>query len=162
MKIVMDSDCLVKLAKAGAKEDVIQGMEVFIPVLVKKETVDEAKKQGYEDAALIEGNIDKKGLRIVKYKGKSFPAIPSAKGEKEVMSLYMEGGYDAVASDDRRFLRKLDAVKIPYLTPAACILYLFNSGKVEKTRASKLLDALKPYINSEEYFIARFYLEEKS
>ncbi|MCC7202359.1 MAG: hypothetical protein IT393_06855 [Nitrospirae bacterium] len=162
MKIVMDSDCLVKLTKAGAKEDVINGMAVFIPALVKKETVDEAKKQGYEDAVIIEGNIDKKGLRVVKDQGKSIPAIPSSKGEKEVMSLYMEGGYDAIASDDRRFLKKLDALRIPYLTPAACILYLFKSGKVQKKKASKLLDALKPYISNEEYIIARFYVEEKS
>jgi hypothetical protein len=35
MKIVMDSDCLVKLAKSRAKEAVVSAMEVHIPPLVK-------------------------------------------------------------------------------------------------------------------------------
>ena len=40
MKIVMDSDCLVKLAKSGVKETIASAMEIFIPVLVKEETVE--------------------------------------------------------------------------------------------------------------------------
>ena len=53
----MDSDCLVKLTKAGAKEAVMREMEVYIPHLVKKETVDEAKKRGYQDASIIEKRV---------------------------------------------------------------------------------------------------------
>lgn len=40
-------------------------MEVHIPPLVKKETVDEAKGRGYQDAFMIEENIDKKTLHVV-------------------------------------------------------------------------------------------------
>lgn len=57
MKIVMDADCLVKLVKAGAKEAVVSSMTVHIASLVKKETVDDARDKGYQDAGLIQENI---------------------------------------------------------------------------------------------------------
>lgn len=59
----MDADCLVKLTKAGAKEAIVSAMEVHIPLLVKKETVDEAKKHGYQDAFIVEDNLDKKNIK---------------------------------------------------------------------------------------------------
>lgn len=43
MKLVTDSDCLVKLAKAGAKEGILSGIKAFIPALVRIETVDQAE-----------------------------------------------------------------------------------------------------------------------
>lgn len=158
----MDSDCLVKLTKAEAKEAVIEHMEVYIPPLVKKETVDEAKERGYQDAFIIEENLANKGLRIGKHKGKAGFAVPVAKGELEVVSLYLDGGYDAIASDDRRFLKKLDALGIPYLTPTACIIYLFKAGEIDKRKALNILDGLRPFVSYEEYMISRFYLERES
>lgn len=157
----MDSDCLVKLTKAGAKEVVLSAMEVHIPYLVKKETVDEVRGRGYQDTFMIEENIEKKILHLVKHQKESPLAFPASKGEKEVVSLYLKGGYDAIASDDRRFLRKLEAANIPYLTPTACLLYLYNIGRLEISKASELLEGLKPLISNEEYTIARFYLEGK-
>jgi hypothetical protein len=64
MKVVMDSDCLVKLSKAGAKEAVASTMEISIPPLVKIETVDEAKICGFHDAFIIEENISRKLLKL--------------------------------------------------------------------------------------------------
>jgi len=69
----MDSDCLVKLTKAGAKEAIVSAMEVHIPPLVKKETVDEAKERGYQDAFINEENIDKKVLQVVKHQREKAP-----------------------------------------------------------------------------------------
>lgn len=161
MKIVMDSDCLVKLTKAGAKETVIQAMEVHIPHLVKKETVDDAKNRGYRDAFVIEENIDKEGLHVVKHRGKASYQELLAKGENEALSLYLTGGYDAIASDDRRFLKKLEAAGIPFLTPTACIIYLYKAEKMGKKATLDIIDDIKPFISSDEYLIAKFYLEGK-
>lgn len=158
----MDSDCLVKLTKAEAKEVVIEHMEVYIPPLVKRETVDEAKERGYQDAFIIEENLAHNGLHIGKHKGKAGFGVPVAKGESEVVSLYLDGGYDAIASDDRRFLKKLEALGIPYLTPTACIIYLFKAGKIDKRKALNILDGLRPFVSDEEYMISRFYLERES
>jgi hypothetical protein len=162
MKVVMDSDCLIKLSKAGAKEAVVSAMEISIPPLVKKETVDEAKASGCHDAFIIEENISHRSLRVVSLKNKKSPFLTAAKGEMEVVSLFSQGNYDAVASDDKRFLKKLNAAGIPYLTPAACIIYLHQSGKAEKMEAARMLEALKPFISREEYAVAMLYLEKQS
>ncbi len=162
MRVVMDSDCLVKLTKSGAKEAIVSAMEVHIPPLVKKETVDEAKERGYQDAFIIEDNLDKKILHVVKHQWKKPPSMSAAKGEREVVSLYLDGNYDAIASDDRRFLKRLEAASIPYLTPTACLVYLHKSKRVEKSAAVEMLEALKPFISSEEYAVAKLYMEEKS
>lgn len=157
----MDSDCLVKLTKAGAKEAILSAMEVNIPSLVKKETVDEAKKKGHRDAFIIEENIEKKTLRVVTTKGGKALPVSAEKGEAEVVSLYSEGNYDAIASDDSRFLKKLEAADIPYLTPTACLIYLHRSKRLGKPETAKILEALKPFVSRDEYTIAVLYLEDK-
>ncbi len=155
----MDADCLVKLTKSGAKEAIVSAMEVHIPLLVKKETVDEAKKYGYQDAFTIEDNIDRKKLHVVKPQSSKLSFLYAAKGESETVSLYLHGNYDAIASDDQRFLKRLEASGIPYLTPAACIIYLHKSKRVERTAAVEMLESLQPFISREEYAIAKLYLE---
>ncbi len=157
----MDSDCLVKLTKAGAKEFIVSEMTVHIPDLVKRETVDEVRGRGYQDSVIIEENINKRLIHIIKHQKEIRSKMPVSKGESEVMSIYLKGGYDAVASDDRRFLKKLEAAKIPYLTPAACIIYLYQHKRFGKMAVLELLEALKYFISSEEYTIARFYMEGK-
>ncbi|MBI1812073.1 MAG: hypothetical protein HY035_03750 [Nitrospirae bacterium] len=158
----MDSDCLVKLTKSGAKEAIVSVMEVHIPPLVKKETVDEAKERGYQDAFIIEENIDRKVLQVVKHEWKKSSAISATKGEAEVISLYLGGNYDAIASDDQRFLKRLEAANIPYLTATACLVYLYKNKKVERSAAVGMLESLKPFISRDEYAVAKLYMEEKS
>lgn len=158
----MDSDCLVKLTKAGAKEAILSGIEVSIPALVKKETVDEAKEKGHQDGLIIEENLSKKSLRVVEARRKKQSITAATKGEEEVVSVYLSGKYDAVASDDRRFLKRLEAANIPSLTPTACLVYLYQGGKIEQFEALQLLESLKPYISSQEYAVAIVYMEKKS
>ena len=162
MKIIMDSDCLVKLSKAGAKEAIVSAMEVSMPPLVKKETVDEAKANGYRDAFMIEENIAKELLHVVRLQGKQSSVVSVVKGEEKVVSLFSQGNYDAIASDDKRFLKKLDAANIPYLTPAACLIYLYKSKKIKKAEVTGMLEALKPFISRDEHAVAKLYLEDQS
>lgn len=129
----------------------------------KKETVDETRGRDYQDALLIEENIKKETLYVAKLMANiSFPTVPVTKGEREVVSLYLEGKYDAIASDDKRFLKKLEAANIPFLTPAACVVYIFKKGRIKMLNALEMLEKLKPFIAIEEYMIAKFYLEGKS
>ena len=157
----MDSDCLVKLTKSGAKEAVLQAFRVFIPTAVKNETVVEGKRLGFEDAYTIEKNIKRKLLRAIQVPRSKLKPFPATKGEVAVLSVYMRGGFGAVASDDRKFLGRLEAVNIPYLTPAACVLYLFLTGSKSKPETLILLGKLRAWVSREEYEIAKFYLEGK-
>jgi hypothetical protein len=83
MKVVMDSDVLIKLTKAGSKEFIIKLLEVSIPKRVQEETVIEPK--GYPDAKKIQKNIDSGRIRIVG------PSNHNT-GELEALSLYSSGG----------------------------------------------------------------------
>ena len=159
MKIVMDSDCLVKFAKSGVKETIASAMEVFIPVLVKRETVDEAKKHGYQDAFIIEENINKESVHVAAPNPRKPSSLPGTKGEAEVLSLFLSGNYDAIASDDQRFLSRLEAARIPYLTPTACLIYLFKGERVGKQAAKEMLESLRPFVSREEYAVAKLVLE---
>src|SRR5437870_6059814 len=62
MRLLMDSDCLIKLVKASLKELVCHHFIVEIPPLVIKETVHESK--GLPDAEVIQANLDKKHLAV--------------------------------------------------------------------------------------------------
>ncbi len=158
----MDADCLVKLTKAGIKESIVSAMEVHISALVKKETVDEAKRRGFQDAFEIETHVAAKKLHVATLHKKKTPGVLASKGEEEVVSLFEEGNYDAIASDDRRFLKILDAARIPYLTPSACLVYLHKKNRIDRGKAMEMLESLKPFISSDEYVVVKLYLEERS
>ena len=160
MKIVMDADCLIKLTKAGAKSAVLSALKTSIPLEVKRETVDEGKKGNHPDAFIIEKNIKRGTLKPVQTSKKTQQGFVAHKGEREVVALFLGGGYDAVASDDARFLRKLEVAGIPFITAAACVVYLYVSGKVKKKRALDLLKQLRKHISDEEYSVFRLFMEE--
>ena len=146
MKAIMDSDCLIKLTKAGAKEAVTRSIEVHIPLLVKRETVDDAKRLGHQDALLIEANIASGAVQVKRERATRVMVAGLGKGENDVIAAYLAGRYDVVASDDSRFLRKLDAAGIPFLTPAACIIHAFESGVIAKEAAVELLRNLSRFV----------------
>lgn len=157
----MDADCLIKLTKSGAKEAIVSAFEVHIPPLVKKEVVDIAKMRGYQDAFVIEENIHRKALRITSRHAKRSETILASKGEVDVLSLYEHGKYDAIASDDQKFIKKLAAAHIPYLTPSACLVYLQKTNRLGAAKALEMLESLKPFISREEYVVTKLYLEAK-
>jgi rRNA-processing protein FCF1 len=145
MKIVIDSDALIKLTKSGAKELITEYFDVAIPERVYEETVTEA--EGYPDAKEIKRNIEAK--RIV-----AKEAQREEKGEMAVLDLFKRGDYDLLVSDDRRFLKHLAANGIPYLTPPFLIVNLLHKRKISKKCAENYIDNLKMYISEEEYLTA--------
>jgi hypothetical protein len=161
----MDADCLIKLTGAGAKEAVLSAMEVSVPLAVKKEAVDEGKEGNYPDAYVIEVNINRGRLKAMKTqkdllrKRDAVRGMVLHGGEKEVLSLFLGGSYQAIASDDARFLKKLEVLSIPYLTAAACVIYLYTSKQSSKQKVLTLLERLKGHISDEEYSVFRLFME---
>jgi rRNA-processing protein FCF1 len=145
MKIVIDSDALIKLTKSGAKELITEYFDVVIPERVYEETVAEA--EGYPDAKEIKRNIEAKRIVVRE-------AQQEEKGEMAVLDLYKRGDYDLLVSDDRRFLKHLAANGIPYLTPPFLIVNLLHKRKISKKCAENYIDNLKMYISEEEYLTA--------
>jgi hypothetical protein len=145
MKVVMDSDVLIKLTKAGSKEFIVKLLDVSIPKRVHEETVIESK--GYPDARKIQENIESGKIRV---------AGPSKHntGELEALSLYSSGGYESIVSDDRKFLNHLERNNIPYLTSSSLVVYLLYAKKISKEDTIKYIDSLKMYISRDQYLTA--------
>ena len=144
MRIVVDSDALIKITKAGLKELVVSNLEIFIPKKVYEETVEVPKEKGFSDALEIDKNVNSGKIQI-----KESPR--REEGELEVLSLYRTGEFRAVVSDDRKFLRWLDRVEIPYLTPSSLIVHLFYKGALSRDDALAHIEKLRKYISEEEY-----------
>jgi len=159
MKVIMDSDSLVKLTKAKAKEIVVENVEVYIPPRIFEETVTVPKKKGFPDAFLIEENVEKGLLTIGKLKDdiqleEMINDLGIEYGESDVFRLCKSGGFDVISSDDSRFLKIIDALDIPYLTPTALIVYLYNKKILTKNDAKYYINNLKEMISDEEYYLS--------
>lgn len=154
MNIVMDADCLIKLTKAGLKEEACRAFAITIPRRVEEEVVDQGKRRDLPDAFVIEQNISA-GLLSVQSAGGAKTSI----GEKEAILLYQKGGFDAIASDDRRFVRQLRTFDIPYLTPAVVLAVMVKSNILKASDALQRLETLLPYISESEYYAVKLVLE---
>jgi rRNA-processing protein FCF1 len=149
MKVVMDSDCLIKLTKAGVKERVCGAWEVYIPALVSRETTVAAPR--LPDAARIKDNI-KAGLIVVKGGGQG------RKGEDAALDLFRTGAFQAVATDDVRFVRRLRGLGVPFAVPAVIVTKLHREGVLTRPEADAALAALVPFISAEEHAAAELML----
>jgi len=146
MKLAMDADCLIKLTKAGLKEAVCAAWAISIPPLVQEETVDRSPHR--PDAALIGESIKAGRLTL------GDVAAGYAKGEDAVLSLFNHGGFDAVATDDARFIRRLRGLGVPYALPAVIIVLLRKEDSMTDLEARAALAALRPHISADEYAAA--------
>lgn len=151
MKMLMDTDCLIKLTKSTLKELVCGNFSVIIPQIVKEEVVDNAK--GHPDAAIIKGNIETGLLTINKMRSSA------QKGEDAVFAIFHQGKFDAVCSDDKRFIKRLRLFDIPYITPSVFIAILLKKGKLTIKEAHKKLDSLSPFVSEDEYYAVKLVLK---
>lgn len=151
MKVVMDADCLIKLTKAKLKEKVCSSFAVIIPQRVKEEVVDQGKS--HPDSVMVRENLDKGRLTISRAGG------VEQKGEEAVLAVFRQGGFEAVCSDDKKFIKKLRLFDVPYLTPAVFIPVMMKKGMLEGKEAHERLKALSPFISEDEYSIVKLKLD---
>ncbi len=131
--------------------------EICIPPEVKKETVTVPKKEGFADAIIIEQNLRHVNLLNPKKRGDVEGMIKSFNldaGEADVFLLYYSGGFDGISSDDSKFIRMLDELGIPFLTPSALILNLFHRKIISKKEVRGYLKNLQGMISEEEYHLS--------
>ena len=156
MKILMDSDCLIKLTKAGLKEYICQQYEVTIPAIVKKEVVDAGKSKGFPDAELVEKNIQKNILQVA---GKE--SLPHIKGDQALIEVFKRGRYEAIATDDAKLIRFLRSTGLRFILPGLLIYSLYQRNSIDRLTALNWLEKLSPSISEDEYSMVKFILEEK-
>lgn len=147
----MDADCLIKLTKSKIKELVCKNFSVVIPQIVKEEIT--YNTQEHFDAMIISENIENKLITI------NTMSSSSKKGEDAIFSIFQQGEYDAICSDDKRFIRRLRFFNIPYITPAVFIALLLKKGKLTGKEAREKLDCLSSFVSDEEYNVIKAFLE---
>jgi rRNA-processing protein FCF1 len=150
MVLAMDADCLIKLTKAGLKEQVCAAWSVSIPALVRRETVERTPNR--PDAVRIGENITA-GRLAVRAVGEDLE-----KGEDAVLDLYKSGGFDAVATDDARFVRRLRGLGIPYALPAVIVVRLRLDGMLNADQAQQALAALRQHVSADQHAAALLML----
>lgn len=152
MKVLVDADCLIKLTKSKLKELVCKSFSVSVPQVVKEEVVDNAEK--HPDALIIKKNIESKLLTLNK------TSLSAQKGEDAVFATFQHRKFDAICSDDKRFLKRLQLFDIPYITPSVFIAILLKDGKITVEEACEKLDLLSPFISDDEYNTVKLVLEK--
>jgi rRNA-processing protein FCF1 len=157
MEILMDSDCLIKLTKAGLKEFICKEERIVIPGIVKREVVDAGKSKDHPDAELIEENIRHGLITLAKE-----VVSDRVKGDQALVTIFRRGRYKAVATDDAKLTRILQATGIPYILPALLIFLICRKGLIDKTKGLNWLERLSPFISEEEYSVTKLLLEETS
>jgi rRNA-processing protein FCF1 len=151
MKVVMDADCLIKLTKAGMKERVCAAWSIHIPAVVRRETT--TKAPGLPDAVRIADNI-RSGLVTV-----ASGVGTRGKGEDAALKLFRAGKFDAIATDDLRFIRRLRGLGVPFAVPAVIVVRLYRAGVLSRTEADSAIGALAPLISPDERAVAELLLD---
>ncbi|MFQ6137231.1 MAG: hypothetical protein ACE5PM_08635 [Candidatus Hydrothermarchaeales archaeon] len=159
MKMLIDSDSLIKLTKIGAKKVVATNIDVYMPPKVRDETITASKKEGYSDAFLIEENLNKGLLKVKESKGDQYTEemieqLNLAGGEADIFRVYRAHDFDAISSDDGRFLSILDELDLPYLTPSSVIVNLYYREIIDEEESKGFMERLKEIVSEEEYYLA--------
>jgi len=157
MTILMDSDCLIKVTKAGLKEPLCRYERITIPMNVKREVVDEGKRRGHADAEMIEVNIENGLITLAKGRVASH-----LKGDQSLIETFKEGRYSAIATDDARLTRLLRSAHIPFILPGMLIYAIFKKGEIDRDTGLDWLDKLSPYISEDEYGLSKLLVEGNS
>lgn len=154
MNLLMDSDCLIKLTKAGLKDLVAESNALFIPVVVRQEVVDTGKDKGCADAFIVEKNIAAQRITVLKSTGQYLD------GDEALVALFPGDNYDAVATDDAKLARKLRMHNIPHVLPALLLHRLWRQKIITTEVALAGLERLAQFISEEEYSTVRLLLEK--
>lgn len=150
MNLVMDADCLIKLTRAGLKEHVCRWFTIAIPSRVRVEVVEQGSR--HPESAVVARNLAQGLIREVQG-----PEVE--RGEEAAAELYRQGGFHAIASDDRRFVRRLHTESVPYLTPGVLLFLLARDGQISLAEAYRALARLTPMVSNEELAVVKMKLE---
>ena len=161
MKILLDADASIKLAKIGIIETFASGFEVIITADVYREQVTTGLKRNYPDAKKMEKLVSDGKVAVVKSTEKSsvYDSLTLGRGEKSVINYYMANDVDLIISDDEAFLKILDNYAVPFTPVAGAILMCIIHGLMSKEKGIKYLELLKPMIRDENMFYIKSKIE---
>lgn len=162
-RVVLDSDGLIKLAKADILEVVLKAWRCLVPQAVYVETVERGIQAVYPDALAIREVLHSRTVRPMVHHPRATMLLQQkrglGRGEQEALHLFFRARAHAIISDDAAFLTVLDQAGVPYLPPALVLLELAHRGQIEPRAALKGLERMRSLIRPEIYRMARSNLE---
>ena len=151
-KLLIDADCIIKITKAGLKATILDCFDAYMLEKVRQEVVEEGLEKGCEYAMVVKNNIIKGKLKIVE-------SLIDVSGDEAIIRTFNRTEYDFVGTDDKKFIKKLKVLDIPYLVPGLLIYHLFQLNEITKEEGLYFLEKLSLFISDDEYQIVRFLLE---
>ena len=143
MALILDSDARFKLNRVGALELLAHSFLCVIPEAVYDEVVLGGRSGGYEDADAIGQIIS--DLVEIQAVSPNPASARLGRGERQVLALAIQLGAGSVAvSDDREFLRQVEAAEMQHLSPAMAITYLAQNAVIDIPQARQMLATMQP------------------
>ena len=155
--LLLDSDALIKLNRAGVLVQVVGSFSCVIPMAVYEEVVTAGRAHRYPDADAIEAALA--NFEIVPGNATFGAGLGLGAGERAILDLLTRMQDAIVVSDDRRFLSVLSLEGAPFLTPADVLVVMNGTGVLSGPKARNGLELLRPLIRTSAYWDARNDLE---
>ena len=89
-------------------------------------------------------------IKVEKFKIDS-PIKNLGRGELSTLYLYKKKNFDAIITDDRKFLSVLSEQKIPFILPSDVITRLVKKKKITVKKSLEALEKLRPLIREDLY-----------
>lgn len=150
--IVADADGLIKLGKSGVLPALLAAARILVPQAVWDEAVEEGKRGMYEDAYILERELEAGGVEIVEHEPSeeaeallAGSAAALGAGESAALGVFFAREADAILTDDRAFLGLLVSSEppVPALVPAAAIVLLAEADRLSLEEAREALNKLE-------------------
>lgn len=162
-RVVLDSDGLIKLAKADILEVVLKAWDCLVPQAVYVETVERGIRAAYPDALAIREVLQPASVRPMVHHPRATMLLRQkrnlGRGEQEALHLFFRTRAHAIISDDKAFVTVLDQAGVPYLPPALVLLELAHRQQLEPRAALERLERMRALIRPEIYRLVRSNLQ---
>jgi predicted nucleic acid-binding protein len=151
--VVLDSDALIKLGKAGLLGTVAKAWRCLVPEEVYTETVVRGLQEAHPDAEAIAALFGRALIRRRVRRKRTSPRLGRGlgAGERAAVALFLQARADFIVTDDRAFLRALREAGLPYATSALVVVELARSGAMTLQDAAAGFERLRPVIRQDQY-----------
>jgi hypothetical protein len=153
LRLVLDSDGLIKLAKAGALERAIAAWTWLVPEAVYAETVERGLEAAYPDALAIRQALPLSAVRPRTRHPRATALLEGrhglGPGEREALHLFFAARANVIVTDDAAFVGILARAGVGYLLPAMVLVRLTKEGHFGPPEALDSLERMRPFIRAE-------------
>jgi len=141
----MDAMVVINLSKITILQNLAENIRLVIPHKVFEEAVENSLGR-YNDALITDGLIKDGNIMVLDVNEDRLKRIERfglIGGEAEVVALYLDGKYDAVASDDDAVRANRALLNLKVIGTPAIIRWMFENGIIAKKKVVESLEELK-------------------